>query len=220
MIEIIHEESAHTRPAQMAALDNLRSNVEEGAGLFRLTAKSPLAQDFAGARYCYLIMYEDGEVVGAVTVMRADQSTASASDHFSFMKQFRKFPFGADVLDIVEFIVTYPGSDKSLLVRRMNELLRALYEFAVEERSEFFISIIKAPFFSTLLSNGLPVHAMSFPIKIDGEFVISVQIPIRGTELHTLCRLTGANTSRSEGHDIPVPLVRREPGYDALRIVH
>lgn len=218
MIEIIHEEASHTRPAQMAALDNLRSNVEEGAGLFRLTAKAPLAQDFANARYLYLLMYEDGEVVGAVTVMRADQSTASASDHFSFMKQFRNFPFGADVLDIVELIVTYPGSDKSVLVRRMNELLRALYEFAVDERSEFFISIIKAPFFSTLLSNGLPVHAMSFPIKMDGEFVISVQIPITKTELQSLRRLTAGNPSRTGERRFPAPPT--ETGQEALSVVH
>lgn len=218
MIEIIHEEASHLRRAQMAALEELRSNVEEGARMFRLTAKAPLAQDFASARYLYLLMYEDGEVVGAATVMRADQSTASASDHFAFMKQFRKFPFGADVLDIVEFIVTYPDDDKILLSRRANELLRALYEFAVEERSEFFISMIKAPFFSTLLSSGLPVHALSFPIKMDEEFVIAVQIPITKTELQSLRRLTAGNPSRTGERRFPAPPT--ETGQEALSVVH
>ena len=212
MIEIIHEETAHLHPAQVAALEALRSDVDTRTGMFRLTARAPLTADFASARYLHLIMYDEGVAVGAVTVMRADQSTVSASDHFAFMKRFTKFPFGADVLDIVEFIVTYPEDEKVLLTHRVNELLRALYEFAVEERSEYFISILKAPFFSTLLSMGLPVHALSFPVKMGDEFVICVQIPIREKELHALRRLASCNMPRAEERECTVP-----PAYSGGR---
>ena len=220
MIEIIQEETAHLHPAQMAALETLRSNVEKGTGIFRLTAKAPLTQDFANSRYLHFIMYEEGEAVAAVTVMRGDQSTASASDHFAFMKQFRKFPFGADVLDIVEFIVAYPEDDKALLTHRSNELMRALYEFAVEESSEFFISILKAPFFSTLLSIGFPVHALSFPIKVEDEFVVCVQIPVQEKELQSLRRLTSRGMPRAEEQQCSVPPVYRGNKYEALSAVH